>query len=318
MQRTMISGLAGLDGAEVLVRGFVVHARVLRRVVFLVVQDRSGSVQVTVERSDAPTGLERVAVEVTPGSAVEIRGVFRLNPHVKAGDLVIGYQSTQEKRIVALARVSKGFGAHDGKEPTIEITPLARVKNGLTYDELAADADVALCDSVAGDPYDPSLPASVDRTKLYDLERILDHSVADEEARKSRPEYENLVLEGMPGAAVACGNGVAAELMATGLFQYVEPNWIVYPLECPNDARFNEQWHHRSNLLQSCLGWDIHTGTPATTVGLCDTGIRTTHNQFGSRAQNVYDAFGGNGNDCNGHGTHVAGTVGGTVLVALS
>lgn len=60
-------------------------------------------------------------------------------PHVKAGDLVIGYQSTPEKRVVALARVSKGFGAHDGKEPTIEITPLARVKNGLTYDELAAD-----------------------------------------------------------------------------------------------------------------------------------------------------------------------------------
>lgn len=60
-------------------------------------------------------------------------------PHVKAGDLVIGYQSTPEKRVVALARVSKGFAAHDGKEPTIEITPLARVKNGLTYDELAAD-----------------------------------------------------------------------------------------------------------------------------------------------------------------------------------
>jgi subtilisin family serine protease len=43
-----------------------------------------------------------------------------------------------------------------------------------------------------------------------------------------------------------------------------------------------------------------------------DTGIRTTHNQFGTRARNVYDAFGGNGNDCNGHGTHVAGTIGGS------
>jgi subtilisin family serine protease len=43
-----------------------------------------------------------------------------------------------------------------------------------------------------------------------------------------------------------------------------------------------------------------------------DTGIRTTHTQFGSRAANVYDAFGGNGNDCNGHGTHVAGTIGGS------
>jgi subtilisin family serine protease len=44
---------------------------------------------------------------------------------------------------------------------------------------------------------------------------------------------------------------------------------------------------------------------------IIDTGIRTAHNDFGGRAANVYDAFGGNGQDCNGHGTHVAGTVGG-------
>jgi aqualysin 1 len=47
-------------------------------------------------------------------------------------------------------------------------------------------------------------------------------------------------------------------------------------------------------------------------VYVIDTGIRTTHNQFGGRASNVFDAFGGNGQDCNGHGTHVAGTVGGS------
>lgn len=44
---------------------------------------------------------------------------------------------------------------------------------------------------------------------------------------------------------------------------------------------------------------------------IIDTGIRTAHNDFGGRASNVFDAFGGNGQDCNGHGTHVAGTVGG-------
>jgi subtilisin family serine protease len=41
-----------------------------------------------------------------------------------------------------------------------------------------------------------------------------------------------------------------------------------------------------------------------------DTGIYASHSNFGGRASNVYDAFGGSGNDCNGHGTHVAGTVG--------
>jgi aqualysin 1 len=45
-----------------------------------------------------------------------------------------------------------------------------------------------------------------------------------------------------------------------------------------------------------------------------DTGIRLTHNEFTGRIGNGYDAIssGGNANDCNGHGTHVAGTVGGT------
>jgi subtilisin family serine protease len=47
-------------------------------------------------------------------------------------------------------------------------------------------------------------------------------------------------------------------------------------------------------------------------VYVIDTGIRTSHTQFSGRASNVFDAFGGSGQDCNGHGTHVAGTVGGT------
>jgi subtilisin family serine protease len=47
-------------------------------------------------------------------------------------------------------------------------------------------------------------------------------------------------------------------------------------------------------------------------VYIIDSGIRTSHSDFGGRALAVYDAFGGSGQDCNGHGTHVAGTVGGS------
>lgn len=60
-------------------------------------------------------------------------------PHVRAGDLVVGYQSTPDKRVVALARISQSFGMHGGADPTIEVEPLARVRNGLTFDELVAD-----------------------------------------------------------------------------------------------------------------------------------------------------------------------------------
>lgn len=49
------------------------------------------------------------------------------------------------------------------------------------------------------------------------------------------------------------------------------------------------------------------------TAYIIDTGIRFTHTQFGGRAVSGYDAVdGGSADDCNGHGTHVSGTVGGS------
>jgi len=50
-------------------------------------------------------------------------------------------------------------------------------------------------------------------------------------------------------------------------------------------------------------------------ASIIDTGILTTHDEFGVRASHGYDAVDGSlpAADCHGHGTHVAGTVGGSL-----
>ena len=48
-------------------------------------------------------------------------------------------------------------------------------------------------------------------------------------------------------------------------------------------------------------------------IYVIDTGIRFSHNDFGGRATSGIDLIdGGSADDCNGHGTHVAGTAGGS------
>lgn len=67
----------------------------------------------------------------------------------------------------------------------------------------------------------------------------------------------------------------------------------------------------RNLPLDSSFGYTT-TGAGVTAY-VFDSGIRASHVDFGGRASGVYDAVGdGNGtNDCHGHGTHVAGTIGG-------
>lgn len=109
-------------------------------------------------------------------------------------------------------------------------------------------------------------------------------------------------------------NLVARELMSTGAFQYVEPDWTVYPIGAPNDPLFGSQWQHNANRMQSADGWDIHTGNPTVGIAFCDTGIRTSHEDFQLHRREAYNAVdrvwesaGGNIGAVHPHGTMVTG-----------
>lgn len=69
----------------------------------------------------------------------------------------------------------------------------------------------------------------------------------------------------------------------------------------------------RTLPLKGWYSWS-ETGS-GVRVYIVDSGIRTAHTQFGGRASIGFDARpqdGQNGQDCLGHGTHVAGSVGGS------
>ncbi len=108
---------------------------------------------------------------------------------------------------------------------------------------------------------------------------------------------------------------VAQELMETGLFDFVEPDWRVFPIDCPNDPGFQGQWYHRSGRLASCEGWNVTTGSPSVVVAVCDSGLRTTHEDLLHNRVEGYDVLarlweheGGSIAPVHEHGTLVTGT----------
>ena len=112
-------------------------------------------------------------------------------------------------------------------------------------------------------------------------------------------------------------NGFAATLNA-GQLNALQQN--------PNVESIEQDQEAQASTTQSGATWGLdridqrslplngtynYTTTASSVYAyIIDTGIYTAHSNFGGRAAVSYDALGGNGQDCNGHGTHVAGTVG--------
>lgn len=120
--------------------------------------------------------------------------------------------------------------------------------------------------------------------------------------------YGNLLT----GFSVELSNQQLEAIERDPMVKYIEPDGYVHI----NVSQSNATWG-LDRIDQRALPLNQTYNYNATGQGvkafIIDTGVRTTHNEFGNRAQRGFDAFGGNSEDCNGHGTHVAGTVGGTV-----
>ncbi|HVF39790.1 MAG TPA: S8 family serine peptidase [Gemmatimonadaceae bacterium] len=93
----------------------------------------------------------------------------------------------------------------------------------------------------------------------------------------------------------------------------IEPDGIMYASTTQTSATWGIDRSDQRSLPLSTTYSFTNTGAGVKAY-IIDTGIRLTHSEFGGRAITGYDAVtaGGNANDCNGHGSHVAGTVGGS------
>ena len=131
------------------------------------------------------------------------------------------------------------------------------------------------------------------------------------------------------GAARGRGGEVVAE-WATALRGYAVrggPSLILDLRADPNVQYVEQVQEYTTQVDQGNATWGIdridqvslplnqtysYTSNGAgVTAYIIDTGILTSHNEFGTRASWGTTTVGGQSTDCNGHGTHVAGTVGG-------
>jgi subtilisin family serine protease len=112
-------------------------------------------------------------------------------------------------------------------------------------------------------------------------------------------------------------NGFAARLPAAALeglsrnphVERIEPDVMISVDGVQTDATWGlDRVDQRGNELDGRYQYDL-TGA-GVTVYVVDTGILYSHRDFGGRAVFGFDAYDGDGVDCHGHGTHVAGTIG--------
>jgi subtilisin family serine protease/subtilisin-like proprotein convertase family protein len=114
------------------------------------------------------------------------------------------------------------------------------------------------------------------------------------------------------GFAVDVDEAAARRLAADPAVKYVQQNHLVHVFDtqpAPPSWGLDRIDQRALPLDNSYTYPNIGSGVKAYII---DTGIRFSHSTFGGRAVSGFDAIdGGTADDAHGHGTHVAGTVGG-------
>jgi subtilisin family serine protease len=135
--------------------------------------------------------------------------------------------------------------------------------------------------------------------------------VADDLAARHRGKVQRVYQHAINGFAVEMSEADAEAMAKDFRVAYVEEDGVMTADVTQNNPPWGlDRIDQRNRPLSATYTYNW-TGS-GVRVYVIDTGISTTHSQFGGRASNVFDAFGGSGADCNGHGTHVSGTIGGS------
>jgi subtilisin family serine protease len=119
----------------------------------------------------------------------------------------------------------------------------------------------------------------------------------------------------MQGFNATMSESAARQLAADPRVALVEQDSVVHTDVTQTGATWGIDRVDQRNLPLSGT-YTYNTTATNVTAFIIDTGIRTAHTQFAGRASVGTDAVGDgqNGQDCNGHGTHVSGTVGGSTF----
>jgi subtilisin family serine protease len=164
-----------------------------------------------------------------------------------------------------------------------------------------------------GVPAAASAAPSVKDRYIVVLKDSADSSaVAADHARRYGVQDRVVYGSAIEGYAGKVPPGKLDALKSDPRVAYVEPDGVVHATTTQSSATWGLDRIDQRALPLSTTFTYSNTGAGVNAY-IIDTGIRFAHSEFGGRATSGYDAVdGGSADDCNGHGTHVAGTVGGS------